>query len=99
MPKAIADRYRIRPGDDIDRAPTSDVIRVNPPGKREQPENRKSRLVCSTRRPNATVGVHLLKQSGLAFEAGEEKISTPVAALVDANVLLHGFNRLFPNED
>jgi AbrB family looped-hinge helix DNA binding protein len=30
VPKAIADRYGIRPGDDLDWVPTGDVIRVIP---------------------------------------------------------------------
>jgi AbrB family looped-hinge helix DNA binding protein len=31
LPKAIADRYRIRPGDEIEWEPAGEVIRVLPP--------------------------------------------------------------------
>ena len=40
VPKAIADRYGIRPGDDIDWVPAGDAIRVIPagtPGPSEDP--------------------------------------------------------------
>ena len=33
LPKAIADQYKIQPGDDIDWVAAGDVIRVVPPGK------------------------------------------------------------------
>jgi AbrB family looped-hinge helix DNA binding protein len=32
LPKAIADRFRIRPGDEIEWEPAGDAIRVLPPG-------------------------------------------------------------------
>jgi AbrB family looped-hinge helix DNA binding protein len=44
VPKAIADQYGIRPGDEIDWTPAGDVIRVIPPGKRAEPGDRESRL-------------------------------------------------------
>ena len=44
VPKAIADRYGIRPGDEIDWKPAGDVIRVVPSSRREQPEDREFRL-------------------------------------------------------
>ena len=34
VPKALADRYGIRPGDDIQWLASGDVIRVIPPGKK-----------------------------------------------------------------
>jgi AbrB family looped-hinge helix DNA binding protein len=34
VPKAIADRYGIRPGDDIEWVPAGDSIRVVPPGRK-----------------------------------------------------------------
>ena len=34
LPKAIADQYGIRPGDDIDWQPAGAVIQIVPPGKR-----------------------------------------------------------------
>jgi AbrB family looped-hinge helix DNA binding protein len=44
VPKAIADRYSIRPGDQIEWAPAGDVIRVIPAGKQATPEDRDSKL-------------------------------------------------------
>ena len=34
LPKAIAERYGIRPGDDIEWVPAGDTIRVVPPGRK-----------------------------------------------------------------
>jgi AbrB family looped-hinge helix DNA binding protein len=44
VPKTIAERYGIRPGDHIDWVPAGEVIRVVPPGKQLAPEGRESRL-------------------------------------------------------
>jgi bifunctional DNA-binding transcriptional regulator/antitoxin component of YhaV-PrlF toxin-antitoxin module len=44
VPRTIADRYGIRPGDDIDWVPAGDVIRVVPHGKKALPENREYQL-------------------------------------------------------
>jgi AbrB family looped-hinge helix DNA binding protein len=44
VPKAIAEQYSIRPGDDIDWVAAGDVIRVIPPGKQMASEDRESRL-------------------------------------------------------
>lgn len=35
LPKAVADLYGIRPGDEIEWVPAGDVIRVLPPGQRQ----------------------------------------------------------------
>ena len=44
LPKAIAQQYGIRPGDEIDWAPAGDVIRVIPSARQAQPETRESQL-------------------------------------------------------
>ena len=44
VPKAIADRYGMRPGDDIDWVEAGDVIRVIPAGNRVAPQDRQSQL-------------------------------------------------------
>ena len=44
VPKAIADRYKIRPGDEIDWVAAGDVIRVVPSGKQPAPEDREFKL-------------------------------------------------------
>ena len=44
VPKTIAERYGIRPGDHIDWVPAGEVIRVVPPGRQLAPESRESRL-------------------------------------------------------
>ena len=44
VPKAIADEFKIRPGDEIEWVAAGDVIRVIPPGKGPVPEDQESRL-------------------------------------------------------
>ena len=44
VPRVIAEKYHIRPGDDIDWVAAGEVIRVIPPGKQGPPEDRESRL-------------------------------------------------------
>ena len=44
MPKKIADRYAIRPGDEIQWVPAGDVIRIIPPGTRTVELDKESRL-------------------------------------------------------
>ena len=44
LPKAIANQYRIRPGDHIDWVAAGEVIRVRPPATRNAPESLESRL-------------------------------------------------------
>jgi bifunctional DNA-binding transcriptional regulator/antitoxin component of YhaV-PrlF toxin-antitoxin module len=44
VPRAIADRYKIRPGDEIDWVAAGDVIRVIPPGNEAAVDDRESRL-------------------------------------------------------
>ena len=44
VPRAIAEQYSIRPGDDIDWVAAGDVIRVIPSGKQMASEDRDSRL-------------------------------------------------------
>jgi AbrB family looped-hinge helix DNA binding protein len=44
VPKAIAERYRIRPGDDLDWRPAGDVIHLLPSSREAEPDDRESRL-------------------------------------------------------
>ncbi len=44
VPRLIAERYNIRPGDEIDWVAAGEVIRVIPPGQQASPEDRESRL-------------------------------------------------------
>jgi AbrB family looped-hinge helix DNA binding protein len=44
LPKAIADKYNIRPGDNIDWVAAGEVIRVIPPGGQAVAEDQESRL-------------------------------------------------------
>jgi len=44
VPRTIAERYHIRPGDQIDWVAAGEVIRVIPPGKQVAEENRESQL-------------------------------------------------------
>lgn len=44
VPKAIADEYRIRPGDDVLWVSAGDVIRVVPPGRKSKLRSKRARL-------------------------------------------------------
>jgi AbrB family looped-hinge helix DNA binding protein len=44
IPRMIAEKYHIRPGDEIDWVAAGEVIRVIPPGKQAVTEDRESRL-------------------------------------------------------
>lgn len=44
VPKAIADKYNIRPGDQIEWVPAGDAIRVIPPGGKTPVEDKEWRL-------------------------------------------------------
>ena len=44
VPKAIAERYGLVPGDEIDWTPAGDTIRVTPAGKGEAPDGVAERL-------------------------------------------------------
>jgi AbrB family looped-hinge helix DNA binding protein len=44
VPKVIAEKYKIRPGDEIDWVAASDVIRVIPPGQQGAIEDRALQL-------------------------------------------------------
>jgi bifunctional DNA-binding transcriptional regulator/antitoxin component of YhaV-PrlF toxin-antitoxin module len=99
LPKAIAEIYQLRPGDEIDWVAAGEVIRVLPPGRRAPVESRESRLLLfdqATERNRRRGGAH--KILGLGLEAGEERISTGVAALVDTNVLVYRFDNRFPEK-
>jgi AbrB family looped-hinge helix DNA binding protein len=44
VPRIIAERYNIRPGDEIDWVAEGEVIRVIPPGQQLLPEDRESQF-------------------------------------------------------
>ncbi len=44
VPKTVADRYGIRPGDEIEWLASGDVIRVVPPGKKSRTASPAERL-------------------------------------------------------
>ena len=44
LPRAIAQRFSIRPGDEIDWTPAGDSIRVTPASVKQVPDDRQSRL-------------------------------------------------------
>ena len=44
VPKTIAEKYQIRPGDHIDWVAAGEAIRVIPPGKQAVPEDRGAQL-------------------------------------------------------
>jgi AbrB family looped-hinge helix DNA binding protein len=66
VPKAIADRYGMRPGDDIDWVEAGDVIRVIPAGNRVAPHDRESQLRLfdqATERHRRRTSGHVTKQA------------------------------------
>jgi AbrB family looped-hinge helix DNA binding protein len=66
IPKAIAQEYGIRPGDDIEWAPAGDAIRVVPAGKQGQAEDRDSKLRLfdqATERHRRRSGKHKVRQA------------------------------------
>jgi AbrB family looped-hinge helix DNA binding protein len=44
LPKAVAERFGLKPGDDIEFVPAGDVIRLEPPAKRVSMQLRAKRL-------------------------------------------------------
>lgn len=59
IPKAIADQYRIREGDDLEFVPAGDAIRVLPPGSAVEPRPVAARLAlfdAATARQRARQG-------------------------------------------
>jgi len=59
IPKAIADRYRIREGDELEFVPAGDAIRVLPPGSAVEPRPVTARLAlfdAATARQRARQG-------------------------------------------
>jgi AbrB family looped-hinge helix DNA binding protein len=44
VPKAIAERFRIRPGDEIEWVPAGDTIRIVPKGRQRPSDERRLRL-------------------------------------------------------
>jgi AbrB family looped-hinge helix DNA binding protein len=64
VPKAIADRYRIRPGDDVEWVPAGDTIRVVPKGRQRSSDDRRLRL----RRFDEATKRQLARQAGLTPE-------------------------------
>jgi len=44
VPRMIAEKYAIHPGDEIGWVAAGEIIRVIPPGQRTQPEDRDSQL-------------------------------------------------------
>jgi AbrB family looped-hinge helix DNA binding protein len=73
VPRAIADQYGIRPGDEIDWTPAGDVIRVVPSGKRPEPEDRAFRL----RLFDQATARHQRRRSAKAKPPGAPKAKPP----------------------
>jgi AbrB family looped-hinge helix DNA binding protein len=62
LPKALAERYGIRPGDDIEWVASGDLIRVVPPGKKTRVVDVAERLrrfdLATARQRTRNKGVH-----------------------------------------
>ena len=99
MPKALAARYGIAPGDDIAWEAAGDVIRVVPPRKRP------ARTVSGRLRLFDQATARQQKRDEAASVAPDQDrgwsrddLSTIVAALVDTNVLVYRFDARFPEK-
>ena len=69
VPKALADRYGIRPGDEIEWVPAGDSIRVIPVGRTRAVDSRQARLELfdrATERQRA-------RQQGAVEEVGSKR--------------------------
>ena len=64
VPKAIADRFRISPGDEIEWVPAGDSIRVIPKGRRRSPVDIRARL----RRFDEATERQRRREAGRSFE-------------------------------
>jgi bifunctional DNA-binding transcriptional regulator/antitoxin component of YhaV-PrlF toxin-antitoxin module len=90
VPRAIAQRYRIRSGDEIEWVAADGVIHVAPSTGQITAEDRDSKL----RLFDQATERHRRRPSGSntkrrAVEIGRERISASVAALVDTNILVY----------
>ena len=98
LPKAIADRYNIRPGDHIDWAAAGEAIRVvpgNKPTVSADPESRLHWFDLATQRHQQRTAA---RKTRPASADGSERIFTNVAALVDTNILVYRFDDRFPKK-
>ena len=81
LPKAIADQYGIRPGDEVEWLPAGDSIRVVPPGRTKPARTRKERLELfdrATKRQRArekTSPARASESGADKLNAGESKTS------------------------
>lgn len=64
VPKAIADRFRIAPGDEIEWVPAGDSIRVIPKSRRRSPTDVRARL----RSFDEATQRQRLREAGRSFE-------------------------------
>jgi AbrB family looped-hinge helix DNA binding protein len=101
VPKAIADRYGIRPGDEIGWVAAGDAIRVVPAGWQGIGADLQSRLKLfdaateRQRRKQSSRGCAAIAVG----EAGRGRISTSPRALVDTNVLVYRYDPRFPGRE
>ena len=98
MPKALAARYGIAPGDDIAWEAAGDVIRVVPPANGPHALSAAGCDSSTRQRPGSRSATRPRASRRTRTEAGRETTSTIVAALVDTNVLVYRFDARFPEK-
>ena len=107
IPKAIAEQYKIRPGDELDWLPAGKTIRVV---KRARSASRKTvdatlqerlrlfdQATARQQERNAAFREHLL-HSQPSIAVGRERNFTIVAFLVDTHVLVYRFDARYPDK-
>ena len=103
VPKAVADRFGIRPGDDIEWIVDGTGIRVvRETDRRPLPVADRLKVFdeATTRQQARNRAWRRRHQCRLAPRSagGRERRSTRVAALVDTNVLVYRFDPRFPDK-
>ena len=73
VPKAIAHRYGIRPGDEVEFLPAGDAIRVVPHVSRGEPHDRRRRLVLFDRATDRQRARQDGREAALDAERGWER--------------------------
>ena len=101
VPKTIADRFRIKPGDEIAWEAAGVVIHVIPPGAPRHASTIADRLKAFDSRPNGN-GAARSRRAGpsrpVEAEDGDGETCTVMPSLVDTNILAYRFDPTFPEK-
>jgi len=100
VPRAIADKYKTRPGDDINWVAAGEVIRVIPPGGKSSARRSSFQAQLFDQAAERHRRRPLARKTQRPRDRGwtREDLYTPVAALVDTNVLVYRFDGRFADK-